>query len=194
MANLLITGGAGFIGTNFVHYWSKQHPDDRSSCSTRSLMPATARTSTACRSPSWRATSATPTGRPAAARARDRHDRALRGREPCRPLDRGAGRLHRHQRQRHPQPAESRPRRVARQRQRPAAPLPPHLHRRGVWQPRARRSGILRDHALRAQLALRGVEGGERSPGPRLHRTYGLQTSITNPARTITGPTNIRKS
>jgi dTDP-glucose 4,6-dehydratase len=28
MANLLITGGAGFIGTNFVHYWSKQHSDD----------------------------------------------------------------------------------------------------------------------------------------------------------------------
>lgn len=29
MANLLVTGGAGFIGTNFVHYWSGKHPDDR---------------------------------------------------------------------------------------------------------------------------------------------------------------------
>ena len=28
MANLLITGGAGFIGTNFVHYWAAQHPGD----------------------------------------------------------------------------------------------------------------------------------------------------------------------
>ena len=28
MANLLVTGGAGFIGGNFVHYWSKSHPDD----------------------------------------------------------------------------------------------------------------------------------------------------------------------
>ena len=28
MANLLITGGAGFIGGNFVHYWAQQHPDD----------------------------------------------------------------------------------------------------------------------------------------------------------------------
>jgi dTDP-glucose 4,6-dehydratase len=28
MANLLITGGAGFIGTNFVHYWSRHHADD----------------------------------------------------------------------------------------------------------------------------------------------------------------------
>ena len=25
---LLITGGAGFIGSNFIHYWLKKHPDD----------------------------------------------------------------------------------------------------------------------------------------------------------------------
>jgi dTDP-glucose 4,6-dehydratase len=29
MARLLITGGAGFIGTNFVHYWLAQHPGER---------------------------------------------------------------------------------------------------------------------------------------------------------------------
>ena len=29
MARLLITGGAGFIGANFVHYWARHHPDDR---------------------------------------------------------------------------------------------------------------------------------------------------------------------
>lgn len=28
MANLLVTGGAGFIGSNFVHYWGKVAPDD----------------------------------------------------------------------------------------------------------------------------------------------------------------------
>lgn len=27
--NLLVTGGAGFIGTNFVHYWLEQYPDTR---------------------------------------------------------------------------------------------------------------------------------------------------------------------
>lgn len=29
MAKLLVTGGAGFIGANFVHYWLRQHPGDR---------------------------------------------------------------------------------------------------------------------------------------------------------------------
>jgi dTDP-glucose 4,6-dehydratase len=29
LANLLVTGGAGFIGGNFVHYWNANHPDDR---------------------------------------------------------------------------------------------------------------------------------------------------------------------
>ena len=27
--NILITGGAGFIGSNFVHYWIKKHPNDK---------------------------------------------------------------------------------------------------------------------------------------------------------------------
>ena len=26
--NILVTGGAGFIGSNFVHYWVEHHPDD----------------------------------------------------------------------------------------------------------------------------------------------------------------------
>lgn len=29
MRKVLVTGGAGFIGTNFVHYWVKKHPQDR---------------------------------------------------------------------------------------------------------------------------------------------------------------------
>ena len=29
MSNLLVTGGAGFIGTNFVYYWLNAHPEDR---------------------------------------------------------------------------------------------------------------------------------------------------------------------
>jgi dTDP-glucose 4,6-dehydratase len=29
MKSLLVTGGAGFIGANFVHYWLNRYPDDR---------------------------------------------------------------------------------------------------------------------------------------------------------------------
>ncbi|WOX04825.1 dTDP-glucose 4,6-dehydratase [Microbulbifer pacificus] len=29
MSNLLVTGGAGFIGANFVHYWMKAYPQDK---------------------------------------------------------------------------------------------------------------------------------------------------------------------
>jgi dTDP-glucose 4,6-dehydratase len=28
VANLLVTGGAGFIGANFVRYWTSKHPSD----------------------------------------------------------------------------------------------------------------------------------------------------------------------
>jgi dTDP-glucose 4,6-dehydratase len=28
MAELLVTGGAGFIGANFVHYWRAHHAED----------------------------------------------------------------------------------------------------------------------------------------------------------------------
>ncbi len=29
MSKLLITGGAGFIGSNFIHYWLAEHPEDQ---------------------------------------------------------------------------------------------------------------------------------------------------------------------
>ncbi|MCP3900314.1 MAG: NAD-dependent epimerase/dehydratase family protein, partial [Desulfobacteraceae bacterium] len=28
MQNILVTGGAGFIGTNFVYYWNNKYPQD----------------------------------------------------------------------------------------------------------------------------------------------------------------------
>ena len=32
MANFLVTGGAGFIGGNFLHIMTKKHPEDRYVC------------------------------------------------------------------------------------------------------------------------------------------------------------------
>lgn len=32
MQTVLVTGGAGFIGSNFIHYWLKHHPEDRVIC------------------------------------------------------------------------------------------------------------------------------------------------------------------
>src|SRR5688500_660324 len=29
LVHLLVTGAAGFIGSNFVHYWVGRHPEDR---------------------------------------------------------------------------------------------------------------------------------------------------------------------
>ena len=30
--NILVTGGAGFIGSNFIYYWQEKHPNDRLVC------------------------------------------------------------------------------------------------------------------------------------------------------------------
>ena len=29
---VLVTGGAGFIGSNFIFYWMERHPEDRIVC------------------------------------------------------------------------------------------------------------------------------------------------------------------
>ena len=29
MRSLLVTGGAGFIGGNFAHYWLREHPEEQ---------------------------------------------------------------------------------------------------------------------------------------------------------------------
>ena len=143
MASLLVTGGAGFIGANFVHYWLRGHPDDRvvvldaltyagnlASLAPPTLTPACLR---ARRHPHAGA------GGAGCPRAQDHGDRALRGRVARGPLDRGARRFHRDQRPRHPPAAQGRAR------GRRAAP--PRLHRRGLRLARAGRSGFRRGHA-----------------------------------------------
>ncbi len=32
MSTVIVTGGAGFIGGNFIHYYLREHPGDRVVC------------------------------------------------------------------------------------------------------------------------------------------------------------------
>ena len=77
---ILVTGAAGFIGSNFVRYWLERHPDDHVVASTCSPTRATARTLPDERARSSRATSATRARRADAARRGDRRRRQLRRR------------------------------------------------------------------------------------------------------------------
>src|SRR5581483_10199417 len=108
----------------------------------------------------------------AARQAGAARDRALRRREPRRPLDPRPARVHRHQRARHLRAARGGARLPAQARSRGAGvvPLRARLDRRGLRLARPRRPAVLRDHGLRAEQPVRRVEGGVGPPGPRLPR------------------------
>ena len=99
-----------------------------------------------------------------------RHRDASGRREPCRPLDRRARRVHPDQHRRHLHAAAGGARAIGAALDADAqgrVPLPPHLHRRGLRL--ARRGRLLsRDDRLRAELALFRLEGGVRPSRARL--------------------------
>ena len=105
MSKLLVTGGAGFIGTNFVRYWRNAHPDDE-------IMVLDALTYAGRRENLAGLDGVTfvhgnicdeALVEQAPARSRHRYACAFRRRKPCRSVDRGTGRLHRNQYCRHAQ-------------------------------------------------------------------------------------------
>ena len=57
--------------------------------------------------------------------------------------------------------------------------FPARVHRRGLRQPR-QTGKFTEDTPLRAELAVLGVEGGVGPPGRAFHHTYGLPTLTTN--------------
>ncbi len=167
MKNIMVTGGAGFIGSNFVRYMLGQHADYRilvydkmtyagnpdnlldvqedprfSFCQGRYLRRGR--------------------GERSDHRARHRHDRQFRRGDARRPVHHGPGRLHPDRRLRHLRPARGRP-------EVQVGALSPDFDRRGV-RPHPRRAPVARDRRRRAAKPVCGQQDQRRPDGDRLSR------------------------
>ena len=162
MDRLLVTGGAGFIGSNFVHH-VVGHTDAR--VTVLDKMTYAASRESLAGLPADRVELVV--GDVADAEAVDtlvaaaRRGRPLRGGVAQRQLARRPLAVRADQPDRHVHAARggAPPRRA----------LPPHLHRRGVRRPRARRPEALhRGHAVQPEQPLLLDQGRLRPAGPRL--------------------------
>ena len=173
MSRLLVTGGAG-SSARTSSTTSSRTPTTRSPCSTSSPTPATSPRSRACPttgSGSSRATSGCRARRRAVRRAR--RGRALRGREPQRQLARGPPPVPRHEHHRHVH--------AARGGAQARHPLPPHLHRRGLRRPRARRSReVHRETPYNPSSPYSSTKAGSDLLVRAWVRSFGVQATISN--------------
>ena len=183
---LLVTGGAGFIGSNFVRYWVRAPSRRRRGGLRRAHLrrqpaqPGRRRGPDRVRPGRHRR----PRGRGQdAGRAPDRRDRQLRRRVAQQPGHPRPGPLLPHQRARHPDPGRGGPpsRRVA---------LPPHLHLRGLRRPPPRlRRGVHRGDPVPAPDPVQRLEGRRRPRRAGLRRRPSgcrppSPTAATTTART----------
>ena len=164
---ILVTGAAGFIGSNFVHYWLERHPDD-SIVALDLLTYAGNRANlegTEERVPFVQADIADiDLVENVLLRARDRRRRQLRGRVAQQPRGRRSGPVRAHERPRHAAPARG----GAQGRDRA---LPPHLDVRGLRRPPARLGRVVqRGVAVPPAHAVQRVEGGGGPLRARLPR------------------------
>ena len=165
---ILVTGAAGFIGSNFVHYWLERHPDD-TVVALDLLTYAGNRANLDGADVSLR-----PGGhrrprhrRERAARARDRRRRQLRRRVAQQPGGHRPGPLLPHERPRHAGSARG----VAPHR---GGALPPRLDLRGLRRPAARLGRVVhRGVAVPAADAVQRVQGRRRPRGARVLRDLG---------------------
>ncbi len=168
MTTLLVTGAAGFIGSNFVRYWSEHHPDDDLVAFDALDVRGRARERGRRRPHPVRA------GRHRRRRARRGHP-AGRGRRRRRELRRRVA-----QQPRHPRPGPLLPHQRARhagvvrggpaRRRRPAAP---RLDVRGLRRPRPRRGC-----RLHRGLAVPAPHAVQRQQGRRRPRRAGLPRDV----------------
>ena len=151
---LLVTGGAGFIGANFVHYTRPQPPRVRGRRARRAHLRRQPREPEAGRGRDRvRARRhLRPPSSSTELRRGVRHGRALRGRVARRQLAARPGAVHPDQRDRHLHDPRGGP-----QARRAAAP---HLHRRGLRRPRPRRRRpVHRGDAVRPVEPVLGDQG-----------------------------------
>ena len=189
VSELLVTGGAGFIGSNFVHHVLGAHRPSRH----RARQADVRRQPRLARRPargsvhaSCRATSATPTLVDELVAEHDvvvhfaaesHNDNSLRDPSPV--------------------PADQPDRHVHAARGRPQArhALPPHLHRRGVRRPRARRPGAVhRGHAVQPVEPVLLDQGRLRPAGAGLGALASACRRRSATAPTTTGPTSTSRS
>ena len=170
---IVVTGGAGFIGSAVCRYLVREtdahvvNVDKLTyAANLRSLEPI-------ANSPRYTFIRADICDRDAMdavfAKHRARCGHAPRRRKPRRPLDQRLGRLHPHQRARHPLPAGGGARLLDAPacRARASLPLPARLDRRGLRLARRRRR-LQRGRRPTTLLALLGLQGRRRPSGQRL--------------------------
>ena len=186
--SLLVTGGAGFIGANFVHYWLDAHPERpgrgarRADLRRQSRQPrAGARTSRA--SSSSTATSATPGLAEELlrdARGRRRSCTSPRNRTWTARFT-GPTPSSRTNVAGHARAAQGGAQGLAGRGQGRSASLPPRLDRRGLRLARARRSAV---HARRTPYAPNSPYAASKAASDHLvrayHHTYGLPVTTSN--------------
>ena len=188
---LLVTGGAGFIGSNFARYWVEQHPEDHVvvydvltyAGNRPSLSDIEDRIvfvqGDICDSGG---------GREGAAGRGDRHDRPLRRRVAQLAGRAQPGAVLPDERPRHPDHARGGP--PGRR-----GPLPPRLDLRGLRGPAPRhRRGLPRGLALPAPHALQRLEGRGRPRGAGLCRDLRAPRSPSPTAPTTTARTSSPRS
>ncbi len=167
---ILVTGGAGFIGANFVLDWLAPRRRAASSTSTSSPTPAISAISAPLKDDAAshlraRRHRRSRAGRRAARDAPAARDRQLRRREPRRPLDPRAGGVRRDQRRRHLRAARSGARLLGSARRAPSSARFRFLHVStdevyGSLGPQ--RAGVLRD----ARRTRRTARTRRRRPRP----------------------------
>ena len=170
---LLVTGGAGFIGSNYVRYVLAQHRRRGDRLRRAHLRRQPVDAAGRRRRPALHVRQGQHL-RPGHARGGDgrpRRRRALRGREPRRPLDRRPRRLHQHQLLRHQHRHGHRP--PARDRPGACTSAPTRSTARSRS---ARRRRPTRSSPARRTRRRRRAPTSSRS---RYHHTYGLPVIVT---------------